>query len=300
MLVLQKPIFDIMKRLLLIITLIHSMFLFAQKPINEFLFVSKRTGYSQLYSFKNGFVNQLTFNDDNRRPKLSPDGKTIAFESERDGKYQIYTIEIDGTNEQNFSNNNHNEGGGNWSPDGKSLVFYSSREGKGDYEIFIKNLKTGKIEQLTDNDYDDWRPSFSKDGKHVVYSGEKNGNEEVFKIEIATKKVTQLTSALGRDGWATFNKNGDKILFHSERTGRSEIWEMDSDGTNQKQLTDFKGDGFKPCYIYDDNNVKGILYATEENNHNDWDIIYLDYKTKETRKIIDSSSRDYEPHYYSF
>jgi TolB protein len=289
-----------MKKFLIVLALSHSIFLFAQNPIDKFVFVSKQTGYSQIYTFHNGKTKQLTFKDDNRRPKLSPDGKTIAFESERDGKYQIYTIELDGSNEQNFSKNNFNEGGGNWSPDGKNVVFYSSREGNGDDEIFLKNLKTGKVEQLTDNDYDDWRPSFSKDGKYVVYSGEKDGNEEVFKINIKTKEVTQLTNAKGRDGWATFNKKGDKILFHSERTGRSEIWEMDSNGNNQKQLTSFDGDGFKPCYVYDGKVVKGILYASEENNHNDWDIVYLDYKTKQIVKVIDSSSRDYEPHYYSF
>ncbi|GMN09559.1 hypothetical protein MTsPCn9_16020 [Croceitalea sp. MTPC9] len=289
-----------MKIFPLAVTLASTLSIFGQNPIDKFVFVSKQTGYSQIYTFNNGNIKQLTFKDDNRRPKLSPDGKTIAFESERDGKYQIYTIEIDGSNEQNFSNNNFNEGGGNWSPDGKSLVFYSNREGNGDDEIFIQNLKTGKVEQLTDNDYDDWRPSFSKDGKYVVYSGEKNGNEEVFKIDVKTKKVTQLTQAKGRDGWATFNKKGDKILFHSERTGRSEIWEMNRDGTNQKQLTNFSGDGFKPCYVYDKKGVKGILYASEEKNHNDWDIIYLDYQSRQIRKIVDSSSRDYEPHFYSF
>jgi TolB protein len=288
-----------MKRLLSIL-LILPIFLNAQERIDEFLFVSKRTGYSQIYSFKNGKIEQLTFKDNNRRPKLSPDGKTIAFESERDGKYQIYTVEIDGTNEQNFSNNSYNEGGGNWSPDGKNLVFYSNREGNGDDEIFLKNIKTGNITQLTFNNFNDWRPSFSKDGKYVVYSGEINNNEEIFKIEVATRKVTQLTNAKGRDGWATFSKSGNKILFHSERSGRSEIWEMNSDGSNQKQLTNFNGDGFKPCYVYDGNVVKGILYASEERNHNDWDIIFFNHKTRKIKKVIDSSSRDYEPHYNSF
>ncbi len=271
----------------------------SQSNVSNFLFVSKNSGYSQVYLYQNGVKKKLTSESNNRRPKLSPNGKTILFESDRDGRYQIYSINIDGTAEKNISNNKYNEGGANWSSDGKYIAFYSNRDG--DDEIYIREITSGKITQLTHNNYNDWRPSFSKDGKYIVFSAELSGtNEEVFKIHIATKKVTRLTKNNVRDGWVSFDKTGNKILFHSERTGRMEIWEMSSDGKNQRQLTNFKGDAFKPCYVYRGMTITGILYSSEEDYHNDWDIKYFDFAKNEVKKIINSNSRDYEPHYFSY
>lgn len=260
----------------------------------QFLYVSKRTGISQIYYHNNGEDQQLTFTGNNRRPKLSPDGRTVLFESDRDGNYQLYTIDIAGTNLYNFSNNKFEEGVGSWSPSGKAIAYYSNKSGKN--EIYIRNLVTGLEKKISDNDYENWRPTFSNSGDYLVYGAEVNNDQEdLFLYNFSTKKTTRLTNEKKRDGWASFNPKDTKILFHSERTGRSEIWEMNIDGSNPKQLTRFPNNGFKPVYVVEGNVEIGIMYASERDNHNDWDIIYLYFDTYQPRKLIDSSSRDYEP-----
>lgn len=74
-------------------------------------------------------VQPLTDMDDDTAPALSPDGQTIAFMSSRDGNWEIYVVEADGTNLQRLTNNPANDGLPTWSPDGRVIAFASNRGG---------------------------------------------------------------------------------------------------------------------------------------------------------------------------
>jgi Tol biopolymer transport system component len=62
----------------------------------------------------------------------SPDGSKIAYTSNLDGDFEIYTISSDGTNQQQLTNNSYNDAYPSWSPDGSQIVFVSDRDGKED------------------------------------------------------------------------------------------------------------------------------------------------------------------------
>ena len=68
-------------------------------------------------------------------PFWSPDGTKIAFTSDRDGYEEIYTMNVDGTNQTNISNNNSYEYTPSWSPDGSKIEFNSDRDGN--FEIYV-------------------------------------------------------------------------------------------------------------------------------------------------------------------
>ena len=63
------------------------------------------------------------------KPVWSPDGKHIAFASDRDGNFEIYLINPDGTHLQRLTNTPGHEDFPAWSPDGKTIAFYSSSDG---------------------------------------------------------------------------------------------------------------------------------------------------------------------------
>src|SRR5262249_7886288 len=60
-------------------------------------------------------------------PRWSPDGSKIAFQSNRDGKYEIYVMDVDGANVKRLTNNQANDTDPAWSPDGKKIAFQSDR-----------------------------------------------------------------------------------------------------------------------------------------------------------------------------
>ncbi len=60
---------------------------------------------------------------DDRNPSWSPDGKRIAFTSDRDGNSEIYVMDADGGNQRNLTNNDRSDEDPSWSPDGKRITF---------------------------------------------------------------------------------------------------------------------------------------------------------------------------------
>jgi len=126
----------------------------------------------------------------------------------------------------------------NWepvlSPDGTKIAYESPGE-KG-FEIYVRDLASGKIEQLTHNEVDDWSPSWSPDGSRIVFVSNRNKNVDLYIIDLKTHEVTRLTTNKKDDvnpQWGVDNR----ILFNSNRTGAWEIYSINPDGSDLKQIT---------------------------------------------------------------
>ena len=93
-------------------------------------------------------------------PRWSPDGKLIAFQSDREGSLDLYLMRADGSGEpRRLTTDDAKDQHPAWSPDGKQIVFASDRDG--DLEIFVTDGKSER--QLTKNEspdtQPDWRPN---------------------------------------------------------------------------------------------------------------------------------------------
>lgn len=91
----------------------------------------------------------------------SPDGRRIAFNTNRDGDQEIYVMEADGQNQSNVTNTpDSTEGLAGWSPDGSRWVLYGDRPGNKD--VFVLDLVTGEWTNATSHPASDefctWSP----------------------------------------------------------------------------------------------------------------------------------------------
>ena len=101
------------------------------------------------------------------QPDWSPDGQTLAFQSYRDGNFNIWTIRRDGTGLRQLTHGPFDHREPRWSPDGGTIVF--SCDLTGSYGIHRLDLASGKATQLTDTPVEEYEPAWSPDGAKVAF-----------------------------------------------------------------------------------------------------------------------------------
>ena len=118
----------------------------------------------------------------NNWPAFSPNGKQIAFASSRDGDFEIYAINADGTNVRRLTKSPGLDMRPAWSPDGKQVAFTSNRDGN--YEIYVMNADGTNVRRVTNHaerdDYATWHP----DGKRLAIVSERSGKFDLYLVDV--------------------------------------------------------------------------------------------------------------------
>ncbi|TJY37823.1 DUF5050 domain-containing protein [Pontimicrobium aquaticum] len=123
----------------------------------------------------------------------SPDGEKVIFQSNRDGNFEIYVMNVDGTNIKRLTNNNYNDIDPSWSVNNE-IAFISNRDG--DNEIFIMNSDGSNQRQLTFNEVLDVLPSWSPDGSTIAFGTYRHGKKDkgdIYTIRRNGKGLKRMT-----------------------------------------------------------------------------------------------------------
>ncbi len=154
----------------------------------------------------------------------SPDGKTITFCGERDGKFDIYTIPAAGGREVQLTRNAGHNDGPEYSPDGKYIYFNSDRTG---LEQIWRMLPDGSHqERVTNDETNDWFPHISPNGKWMVflsYPKDVTGHPENKDVELrimsmSDMKIKPLARLFGGQGTinvASWSPDSQHVAFVS-------------------------------------------------------------------------------------
>lgn len=112
-------------------------------------------------------------------PAWSPDGRQIAFVSDRSGGPNVFVMEADGSSQRPLPLPGSYNTSPDWSPDGSCIAYQSRGEG-GRFSIWRYDLATGLVSRLTAGPWDDEEPSFSPDGRLVVFTSTRQGPKRLF------------------------------------------------------------------------------------------------------------------------
>ncbi|MBZ5587500.1 MAG: BamA/TamA family outer membrane protein [Acidobacteriia bacterium] len=136
-----------------------------------------------------------------------------------------------------------------FSPDGKSIAFHAVANGRAD--IFLLDLDSGKIENLTNDEAYDSDPVFTADGKHLVYSSQTAENAKIYEISLADRGTRrQLTFGPGNDEGGCFSRDGRKLFFASDRDqGIFDIYALDLEARDLSRLTRVVGSALNPVVV---------------------------------------------------
>lgn len=137
----------------------------------------------------------------NVEPAISPDGKRVAFSSDRSGRPMIYVMPLaPGAKAKRVIFAGWYNSTPTWSPDGKKIAFAGYDKDLKHYDIFLMNSDGHNLTRLTtakkvtgkkySNNED---PVFSPDGRHVMFTSDRTGNKQIYLVNIDGSNERRLT-----------------------------------------------------------------------------------------------------------
>jgi serine/threonine protein kinase len=178
---------------------------------------------------KSGPIVPSTLSDGNGA--YSPDGRRVAFQSNRGGATQIWVADVSGDNAQALTTfDGARPGTPRWSPDGRTIAFDATPDGNAD--IFMVPAGGGPVRQLTKTPGEDARPAWSADGRAIYFSSDRSGRREIWRMAADGADLVQITR---QGGQAALASPDGQLLYYTRPDGRA-IYQIRLDGSGDTEV----------------------------------------------------------------
>jgi WD40 repeat protein len=190
-----------------------------------------------------------------------------------------------------------------WAPVGDHIAYFARTE-KED-TLIVENVVTGHTDQRIDLKVVDApeSPTFSPDGKTIVFSALSGGVSDLFSLDLASEKITNLTNDPVADYAPSYSPDGTKIVYVVHAGGNDKLYELDLTSGTKKQLTFGTHDDTCPRF-YDDHTIVFTSTATDPNvtiapevakNGDVPNVWTLDLQTNELKQWTDTVTANVSP-----
>ena len=203
----------------------------------------------------------------------------IAFASFRDGNYEIYVMNADGSGPTRLTTTPLTDWYPAWSPDGTRIAFQRDQAA---LDLWVMNADgTGQTNLTNDGaTATDSHAGWSPDGTKIVFRTNRDGgsDSEIWVMNADGSGGTQLTFNSGAEQRPSFSPDGTKIVFASDSDGDYDIYVMSATGGVATPLTDdaatdvspaWSPDGNKVAFTSERDHINGEVYTMNANGENE-------------------------------
>jgi TolB protein len=201
------------------------------------LFVAGARNLKEIYTadFDGQGLKKMTNNRNiTLSPSLSPGGKYLAYTSFKEGRSNLYVIDIEKNTEVYADRSDGMKIGTTWL--NKSTIVYAHTSGKIS-TIFSYDVGNSSKKTLLQKEGILTSPAMSPDGNRMLFVSDMYGSPQIFVRDNSSGEIKRLTYYGNYNSSPAFSPKGDLITFVSKLEGGFEICTMNVDGTNQRVLT---------------------------------------------------------------
>jgi Tol biopolymer transport system component len=211
-------------------------------------------------------------------PAFSPDGRRIAFVSQRSGTDEIWICESDGSKATQLTSlGGPAIYGPNWSPDSQNIAFTAVQKGRKD-DVYSISANGGVPRRLTSDPAEDKLPYWSHDGKWIYFASTRTGREEIWKMSPDGGKAVQITQNSGDMPQET--PDGEFLFYMKGWPAAVSVWKAKVDGSQEAKVIGSSDSGGEWAVGRD-----GIYFFRSPDEMGNREMCFYEFSTGLTKKI---------------